>query len=182
MIIGITGTLGSGKGTVTDYLVSKGFKHLSVTQYMKGVAQSRGIAPDRMTYHNIANEYRAKSPSALIEATLAEESLEGQNIVIESLHTEPEVRFVQSKGGVVFAVDAPINIRYERISKRGSEKDRVSFEEFTRHEELELNADNPNENNLRKAGAAADYQITNGGTLEDLHEQVDDVLAKIGAA
>lgn len=34
-IIGITGTLGAGKGTVVDYLVkNKGFNHFSVGDYL----------------------------------------------------------------------------------------------------------------------------------------------------
>ena len=34
MIIGITGTLGAGKGTVVDFLKEKGFRHFSVRDYL----------------------------------------------------------------------------------------------------------------------------------------------------
>lgn len=35
LIIGITGTIGAGKGTVSDYLVNKkGFKHFSVREFL----------------------------------------------------------------------------------------------------------------------------------------------------
>jgi hypothetical protein len=35
-IIGITGTLGAGKGTVVDYLIKqKNFRHYSISGYLK---------------------------------------------------------------------------------------------------------------------------------------------------
>lgn len=34
IIIGITGTLGAGKGTVVEYLKTKGFKHFSVREFL----------------------------------------------------------------------------------------------------------------------------------------------------
>jgi len=182
MIIGITGTLGSGKGSVVDYLVKKkGFQYLSVTGFMKSVAESRGITPDRMTYRNIANEFRAKSPTGLAEAVMEEGRKRGitDNFVIEAQHAPAEVRFIQSKGGIEIAVDADLNIRFERISKRGSEKDQTTFEAFAKHEQEEMKSDDPNKNNLAAAIAAADYRIENNGTREELHARIDEVLADI---
>jgi dephospho-CoA kinase len=179
MIIGVTGTLGSGKGTVVDYLVrDKKFRHFSVSGFMKSVAEGRKIAPSRMVYQNIGNEYRSKSPTKLIEDTITYwgGSGESDDYVVESLHTIPEVEYVQSRGGVVIAVDADLPTRYERILKRGSEKDQTTFEEFAEHERAELRSDDPNKNNLTWTMAAADHKIQNNGTLEELYRQVDAVL------
>src|SRR3989344_5918091 len=183
MIIGITGTLGSGKGTVTDYLVSKGFKQFAVSDtFLAGEALKRGLAPDRMTRRNIANEYRALGPTKLMEAVydMARPALDaGEDIVLDPQHTPAEVRFIQSKGGIEIAVDADLRIRYERISKRGSEKDQTTFEAFAKHEQEEMKSDDPNKNNLAAAIAAADYRIENNGTREELHARIDEVLADI---
>jgi dephospho-CoA kinase len=180
MIIGVTGTLGSGKGTVVDYLVGqKGYKHLSVTAFMKSVALSRGVSPDRMTYHNIANEYRELGPTKLVEATLDSAAGMADNFVVEALHTVPEVQFVQSRGGIVIGVDADLRTRYGRVTKRGSDKDKTTFEAFKKHEELEMNPKESSSNNLAGAIKASDYKVTNSRTLEGLHAQIDAVLAQL---
>ena len=42
VIIGITGTLGAGKGTIVDYLVNKkSFYHYSVSGYLKEELQKQ---------------------------------------------------------------------------------------------------------------------------------------------
>jgi dephospho-CoA kinase len=184
MIIGITGTIGSGKGTVVEYLVEKkGFIHAPVSEFLASEARKKGIFPDRIARRDVANEYRAKGPMALMEAVYAsveEASTNGQNIVLEPQHTTGEVAFIQSKGGIEFAVDADLKTRYDRISKRGTEKDFVTFEEFEKEQTHEMASDDPNKNNLAAAIAKADYRFTNNGSQEELFAQVELALSKAG--
>jgi dephospho-CoA kinase len=183
MIIGITGTLGAGKGTVVEYLKTKGFKHFAVSDtFLVGEAKKRGLTPDRITRRDIANEFRALGPTKLMEAVyeMAKPAIEaGEDVIIEPQHTKGEVEFIQSIGGVELAVDADLEERYKRISKRGSEKDNVSFEQFKTEQEFEMSQSDPNKNNLGVAIAASDYLVTNNGTPEELFSQVEEVLKKI---
>lgn len=181
MIIGVTGTLGAGKGTVTDYLVrKKGFRHIAVSDtFLTGEAIKRRLTPDRVTRRNIANEYRAKGPTALMEAVyeIARPFVEtGENVVMEPQHTAAEVQFIQSIGGIEFAVDAGLEVRYKRIQQRGSEKDKVSFEQFKEEQEFEMSQANPNMNNLGAAIKKADVVFQNNGTQEELFAQVEAAL------
>jgi len=182
-LIGITGTLGAGKGTVVEYLKKKGFKHVAVSDtFLAGEALRRGLTPDRIARRNIANEYRAKGPTGLMEAVyeLAQPYVEaGEDVVIEPQHTSAEVAFIQSRGGVVFAVDADLKTRYERIVKRGSAKDAISFEQFAEEQRVEMESSDPNKNNLGAAIAKADYHIMNNGTREELETAVEAVLAQM---
>jgi dephospho-CoA kinase len=182
MILGVTGTLGAGKGTVVDYLKTKGFKHFAVSDtFLAGEAEKRGLPPTRDNRRDIANEYRAKGPTKLMEAVLefAKDDIDaGNDVVIDPQHTKAEVEFIQSMGGFEIAVDADLPIRYERIQKRGSSKDDVSYEEFAAAQILEMASDDPNKNNLGMAIAVADARVTNNGSLEELYSQVDEVLSK----
>ena len=183
MIIGLTGTLGSGKSTVVGYLEKKGFKRFSVSDTsLKNEALKRGREPDRQARHDIANEYRSRGATKLMEAVygFAKASVDaGENIVLEPQHTVAEVKFIQDLGGKVIGVDADIRTRYERILKRGSEKDQVSFEEFRAFQELESESDDPNANNLIAAGKAADIHVRNDGTKEEFERQIEEALKKI---
>ncbi len=184
MIIGITGTIGSGKGTVVDYLVNKkGFKHFAVSDnFLANEAIRRGQKPDRVARRNIANEYRAKGPTKLQEELwkLALPVIEAkENVVIEPQYTVGEVEFIQSKGGVVFAVDAERKLRYERIQGRASEKDKVTFEEFSAQEDEELRSTDPNKNNITTSIKKADFLFQNNGSQEELFKQIEAALGKI---
>ncbi len=184
MIIGITGTLGAGKGTVVEYLVKqKGFKHFAVSDtFLAGEAIKRGLTPDRIVRRDIANEYRAQGPTKLMEAVyeMARPAIEaGEDVIIDPQHTVGEVEFIKSKGGVEFAVDADLKTRYERIHKRGSAKDLITFEEFAKEQEHEMASDDPNKNNLGAAIKKADFLFTNNGSEKELCLQVEEALKSL---
>ncbi len=183
MIIGITGTIGSGKGSVVEYLLGKGFKHVAVSDtFLAGEAVKRGLPPDRPNRRDIANEYRSQGPTKLMEAVyeLARPLVEArEDVVLEPQHTAGEVDFIHSIGGIEFSVDADLDIRYKRVSSRGGSKDGVSFEEFRSHHEHEMSHADPHRNNLGAAIAKADYHILNNGTKEELHQQIEEVLKQI---
>jgi dephospho-CoA kinase len=68
MIIGITGTLGAGKGAIVDFLVEKGFQHHSVRSYLRQRVEERGLAVNRDSFVAVANELRREhSPSYIVE-------------------------------------------------------------------------------------------------------------------
>ena len=180
-IIGITGTLGAGKGTVVDYLKSKGFSHYSMSGFVVREIERRGLPVNRDNMVVVANDLRAtNSPSYIAEALYGEALAVGANAVIESLRTEGEITALRAKGNFhLFAVDADPKIRYGRIVARGGVKDNVSFEKFQADEALEMHATDPNKQNLARCIELADYRIINDGTKEDLNAQVDQILKEI---
>lgn len=178
MMIGITGTIGSGKGTLAAYLVTKGFRHVSVSDFLLREASVRGMPMNRVTSRIIGNEYRSKSPTALIEAVLKDADAGISSIVIESLHTVAEVMYVQQYGKVI-AIDAPEELRHRRIEKRQDKKDALSPGVLVSEEQRETASENPNENNLMSAIQTADYHIENAGSVSSLEDSVDAILGYI---
>lgn len=181
MIIGITGTLGAGKGTIVEYLQERGFDHLSVRSFIAEEITSRGLEVNRDTLTAVGNELRAaNSPSYIAEqlCKIAQES--GRDTIIESIRTVGEVEALRrEKGFYLFAVDCDIRTRYERIVQRKSETDRVDFETFKANEEREMHSSDPNKQNLSRCISLADYTFDNSGDLPQLHQQIDTVLTKI---
>lgn len=175
-IIGITGTLGAGKGTIVEYLVSKhNFIHFSVRGYLIKILKDQGKEVNRDSLTLLANELRANnSPSFIAEELFKEAEKSGQNCIIESIRTLGEVTALKAKGGfLLLSVDTERKIRYERVLLRGSETDKVSFEAFSESEDREMNSNDPNKQNLGVCMRMADFHLTNNGTFEELYQQID---------
>lgn len=181
MIIGITGTLGAGKGTIVEYLTGQGFTHFSVRDYLGREILRRGLPVNRDTLTDVANDLRAaRDPSCIAEALYDEARAQGGDAVIESLRTPGEITALREKGGfILFAVDCDIRTRYERIRERKSATDAVSFETFRANEEREMHSTDPNKQNLARCMELADHTFDNSGSVAGLHDQVALVLKEI---
>lgn len=182
MIIGITGTLGAGKGTVVEYLViKKGFQHYSMSGFIAEEIARRGLPVNRDTLTQVGNDLRQKNGPDYLTKQLYDRAVQaGGDAVIESLRSVGEVENLKKQGALMWAVDADIRTRYGRITRRKSEKDSVSFEKFVSDEARESHNTEPYKMNLPKCIEMADQVFTNNGTQEELFAQVEAALQKIG--
>ncbi len=180
IILGITGTLGAGKGTVADYLKEKGFGYHSVREFLTEEIVKRGMPVNRDSMVEVANDLRKKNgPSYILDTLYARAESAGKDAVIESIRTVGEVEELRKKGMLLLAVDADPQVRYSRVQFRKTETDHVSFETFMEHELRESEGDDPAKQNLRHTVRLADYRLTNDGSLDDLRMQVDGILDTI---
>ncbi len=186
MILGITGTIGAGKGTVVEYLVTKGYKHYSMRAAIVEEIEKRGLPVNRVTMNEVATDMRRKHGASYFSDLLRGRAVaEGsKDLIIESIRTTMEAEKIKGLGGFILVVDAPESIRYERIQGRGSVTDHVSLEEFRAQEAREMtseNLDDPSFMNIRGVMDMADATIVNDGTLEEMHQKVDAVLLDLHA-
>ncbi len=179
MIIGVTGTNGAGKGTVVEYLVNgKGFTHHSVREFLLDEIRTRGLPEDRSSLRHVANDLRQKHhPAHVVESLHVRANGREEDAVIESIRTIGEAEFLKASGAYIIAVDADKQMRYERITDRGSITDQVSFEEFCLQEDREMSSTEPWDMNVFGVMDMADAQIMNEGTREELHAKIDETLA-----
>ena len=182
IIVGITGTLGAGKGTVVNYLVeNKGFRHYSVRDFIVKEIENRGLPVDRDHMVDVANDLRAKnSPSYIVDELYKEAVNAAHDSIIESIRTFGEIISLRDKGKfLLIAVDADPKIRFERIKMRDSETDQISFKKFKEDEEKEMNSSDPNKQNLKRCITEADFTILNDGNLKDLYAQIESILNQL---
>ena len=181
-IIGITGTLGAGKGTIVEYLIQKyGFQHCSVRAFLIKEIEKRNMPVNRDSMVIVANDLRTQyGPSYIVEQLYEEAKLTNKNTIIESIRAVGEAEALKKKWTFsLFAIDADQKIRYERNKLRNSETDQISYQEFINNEEREMKNTDPNKQNLANCIELADFKIENNGTKEELHSKIDEIIKKI---
>ena len=181
MIIGITGTIAAGKGTVVEILQKKGFTHYSARDYLTKelLAQQKPINRDEM--RKLADFLReTKGPDIVIRSLFEMAQQKGGDVIIESVRSLGEVTFLEKQSDFhLLGVDADIKTRYERAIRRGTETDKIDFNTFVSQNEKENSGRTPFSGNILGCIQKADILINNDGTIEELEKNVQAVLDKI---
>lgn len=181
MIIGITGTIGAGKGTVVRYLKDKGFVHYSSSKLLGELVEKEGNPKTRNFLSPMATRLQKEYPGGVVEKIYREKFLaeKPENAIFEAIHRVSEARFLHSVGGVIFAVDADIETRYKRtVLRNEGEKDHQSFDDFKEQARIEDEGggDLTRDNNIRAVIAIADAVFINNSTQKELFVQVEEAL------
>ena len=124
--------------------------HLSVRQFLEDRLQVDGQPCDRPHMHVLANELRRDHGADYIARMLYEQAVAlGKNAVIESIRATGEIATLRAKGNfLMLGVDAPKQMRYERIIERGNSTDHISFDQFVEQENKEMSNTDPTMQNI----------------------------------
>lgn len=179
MYIGITGTLGSGKGEIVKILKRKGFVHYGFGDYLRHTLEQQGKEPDVQNSVLLANELRQQHGTGYIAEQLLHrlESDSPKHAVFESIRNIGELEVLKRLPGfILLSVDAPRELRWERIKHRGRRDNINSFEEFCAAEDQQLEGKS-HEQQLLAVMNKADVQIMNNDGLEELQQQLEEALS-----
>ena len=181
IIVGVTGKAGAGKGKVVSFFTSKGYSHFSVRDFLLKEIEKRNMPAVRDSAIKVANLLRReKSPSYLIEQVYEEAKKQDKNIIIESLRTPAEVAYLKSiPHSFLIAIDAPQNIRYERIKNRNGNFDKISFEQFADEDTRESASKDPSEGNIEACIKLADFVVQNDGTVDELNGRLEQIFERL---
>lgn len=174
MIIGISGTNGSGKDTIGELLSEKyGFLFISVSDLLRDEAMKREHKVERKILRDISAEWRRDyGYGVLVEKALDKfnesEPFQYKGLAIASLRNPGEADKVHQLGGKVIWADADPEIRYERIQKSSRDgrhhEDNKTFDEFVREEEEEMQHSGDLATlNMYGVRSRADLHIENNG-------------------
>ncbi|MEM5879593.1 MAG: AAA family ATPase [Candidatus Aenigmatarchaeota archaeon] len=181
-VIGITGTIGSGKEVVKEAL-ARNFSCYSVSLSSVIQAQMKNKA-DRKTLQDMGNELRKKYGNFIL-AKLATDYLQRDKemIIVDGIRNPGEVDYLKKTFGNKFfliAVDAPRELRWERIKNRGREGDPKTWEEFVAADERDQGVGEPlYGQRVRECLQMADFLIVNDGTQEEVNEKISRILEKL---
>ena len=173
MIIGLTGTNGSGKTVAAEHLTRKGFRFHSLSDVIREELASRGLRATRENLIAEGNRLRSEFGPAILAQRIARKFRLDQNYVVDSIRSPHEVRALREHGAFhLLHLDAPRELRYERVVRRGGQRLPASFAVFAEQEERELESPDPASQQLRATWEEADETIVNSGSIEQFRQSV----------
>jgi len=183
-IIGITGTLASGKTSVKDFFLSRfpSSYFVSLSEIIKEELLKEGKELKRENFIEKGNELRKRYGSQILAeaATLTlPKDANNQLIIVDGVRNPGEVEYLRRKFGknfVLIAVDAPKELRFKRLLERKKEGDPKNFEEFEEIDEIDNGKNQPEYG--QKVGEClklADYLIINDGSLDELNKKLEEI-------
>lgn len=186
MIIGLSGTLSSGKNSLAEHLEQKfGLMVISTADMVREVAMAQKGSIERPVLYETANELRKTYGSAvLVERSIDRYHNSIRNyagVVVSDLRSIGEAQKIKELGGVLVFVDAPIETRYQRmVSRKRDGESTVSLEEFKKNEEKEMNGDSYNSDfSIAKIRDAADVKLMNSGAIEEFFDTAEKALGLV---
>ena len=173
-VVGIVGTIGSGKGTIANFLKRYGYGWINMGNLVRAEAKKRKIKITRKNLHNLQLRLRKNNPYYFIDKVVEKiKKSKKEKWVVDGLRNpEDAKRLKEVFRALIIFVDAPIEIRWKRIRKRGRGKERkISLEDFIKIEK--------EENRIFRFDITkryADVKIINDSTKEELYRKVKNII------
>ena len=180
IVIGIAGNIGSGKGTMTKYLVEKyGAKQMRYSKILTDILERLYLDNERKNLAGLAEALRNAFGGDILSKVLEKDiqNYQAEFIVFDGIRKKAELNYFKNKIDNFFFifVDVPIEVAYERLIQRGEKTDDNSktFEEFKKDQLRPADRDVPS---LKQY---ADFVIDNSGDLTDAYQQADNIMQEI---
>lgn len=185
-VISLVGRPGSGKSTVSEYLVSKGFTRFGLGDICREEAKVRGMdQPNRKDLQDIGDDLRTKyGISILSERVWQKVKAAGlDKVVVEGSRHPGDLDYLKKVADrfVSLALVADQKVRYSRIVDRGLAQDPKEWEKFLEFDSRDAaDEGNPNGQSTEAVIAASDFKIDANGSKEVVFAHIDAILTKEG--
>jgi dephospho-CoA kinase len=161
-LIGIAGSFASGKDTIAHALEADyGFTHVSTGDMVREVAMRERGSIERPVLREVADEHRHRDGAGVfIEHALSDKP---RPLVITGIRSLGEAKALKAAGGTLMFIDAPAQVRYQRMQVRHRDSEtELTLDQFEANEAKEWHAgDDDADFNLRDIKAMADIVLEN---------------------
>ena len=179
MKLAFIGPSAVGKDTVSDYIEKKySLNHISSSDYIRKYTIENNLGElTRENLSRIAIKMRNEQGSDILVRMAIEECPD--NIILSGLRAIDEIKTFKELGGVIIAITAPLQRRYELAKLRKRIDDNVSFEEFKKIADKEYLNKDRNGQNIKQIIEMADIEIVNDRTLEELFKKCEEYIERL---
>ena len=173
--IGIVGRNGSGKSSVCEYLETKGFTVISLSDVVRRHAADQQLSDDRDSLTTLANQLKSEHGLAYFAEAAMAQAASLSHVAFDSIRHPKEISLLKQAGVVLIGIKADLKDCYDRIKARGKGTDFVTFEEFKAQDEYEMSGQSKGQQ-IAACLALCDRCIENNQGLGNLFAAVDDIL------
>ncbi len=175
VIIILVGMPGSGKDIFVQEATKANFNHIRMGDMVRLFAKEANIDSGDTSIGTFATGQRAEfGPEIWAKRTL--EKMPQGNILIDGSRSLAEINHFKSALGndlKIIGINAPIQMRFERLTARGRDDDPSAYEEFQTRDNRELSW------GLGEALENAEIIMTNDGTLEEFRDKCQSMIKDI---
>ncbi len=173
--VGVVGQNGSGKTTFAKVFESRGYKKISLSDYIREELKKEGIKPSRKSLMEKGNELRKKYGNDYLAKKALDEIKENdyEKVIIESIRNPDEYNKLNELNNfkLIRVVSDPKK-RYKRLLDRDRDRDINSFSDFLELEEKE-NSDDRSFQRVKDVEEKTPVIIRNDGSLEKFKSKVN---------
>jgi len=178
MILGIVGSIASGKDTVADYLKEKGFAAFSHSDILREMMRAEGIETTIPNLTEYGNNLREMKGRGYLSEVISDKIEEDKNVIITSIRQVGEIEYYRKRWGKKFLLiklDAPKEMRLERLIKRARLGDVKSMAELEAIEAKQADGKGGGMN-MNKCFEMADAEIDNSGSFDGLYNKINEII------
>ena len=180
MIIGLTGRIAAGKGVIKDFLLTKGFYYYTVSQIIREEAARLGIPIKRKELQDLGNAIRNKEGGGAWMKRIIEKMDKKEKYVIDGIRNGGEIEELKKLGNfVLISVDAPQELRFERVLKRDKDSDPKDWKGFLEMDNRDFEEEDPLGQQVGKCMEMANFSLVNDSTFEDFEMKIKEVCDEI---
>jgi dephospho-CoA kinase len=178
-IIALAAPVGAGKSSVANYIL--GNYHGESYRYSDTLAEILKILnleKNRQNLQDLSQALREKFGQDILEKSLLNKIKNSSTelLIIDGVRRKEDIGHIKNEPGFyLIFIDAPLEVRAERLQKRREKTD----DQKVNKNILNLEEKHNSETREKELKEIANFQIDNGGTLEDLERQIKEIMGKI---
>jgi len=164
-VVGLSGLPGSGKSTISKYLIEKGFKAVRFSAVLESILVKKGEQISRSALQQLGNEINTSQKQRWLGKEVIKRLPEKGPIVIDGLRFPEDHSILIETFGPAFLhlfIETPLDAIRGRISD--SKKEDIP---------LEASLANPVESKISRLEELAHKTIINAGDLTNLYKSID---------
>ena len=175
--IGLIGTIGAGKDTVSDYIRDNyKFNVITMGDLVREVAKERGVEANRDNLTAIQKEHVERFGGDYWIKKVVERVKKNrwEKVIINGIRRPVDAEVAKKSFGndiVLVLVDADVQVRFSRLQRRGRVGDPKTMEEFGHQEQSEFE-----KFDFKNTLKHVEKTIHNNTSLENLRKSTDDLL------